>query len=274
MRCGPCLGSDGHDRGSGNLLSTILRPQVQCAVASDSSESTGAASTNVRALPPARGGARSNRFGRVALHASPALNAATVPSPQEEVEFQAFRTRFGTAHQAVLPPFAPEKPPGDDRSVLVWAPDTVDQAGPPSRPSTATSHARATSSPDPRLKGSLIELALAAWGAHPGDAGRRRRRAAPLAGGGTRGALGGEELAALADARSYTGGRSGLCTTRSRAEPPATGRSQRSSLSTTARRARRPPTRFSRSRRARRRPAAVRGAGGAPAASPWALFTP
>ena len=84
----------------------------------------------MRPLPPARGGARSNRFGRVALHASPALNAATVPSPQEEVEFQAFRTRFGTAHQAVLPPYAPEKPPGDDRSVLVWAPDTA-TAGPP-----------------------------------------------------------------------------------------------------------------------------------------------
>ena len=29
------------------------------------------------------------------------------------------------------PPFAPEKPPGDDRSVLVWAPDTA-TAGPPS----------------------------------------------------------------------------------------------------------------------------------------------
>ena len=112
------------------LLSTALPPQVQCAVASDSSESTGAASTNVRALPPARSRARSNRFGRVALHASPALNAAAPPSPQEEVEFQAFRTRFGTAHQAMLPPFAPEKPAGDDRSVLVWAPDTA-TAGPP-----------------------------------------------------------------------------------------------------------------------------------------------
>ena len=85
------------------MITTTLRPQVQCVVASDSSESTGAASTNVRPLPPARGGARSNRFGRVALHASRALNAATLPSPQEEVEFQAFRTRFDTAHQAVLP---------------------------------------------------------------------------------------------------------------------------------------------------------------------------
>ena len=123
----------------------------------------------MRALPPARSCARSNRFRRVALHASPALNAATVPSPQEEVEFQAFRTRFGTAHQAVLPPFAPEKPPGDDRSVLVWAPDTA-TAGPPLV--TFDSYlARARDElPDPRLKGSLIELALAAWGAHPGDA--------------------------------------------------------------------------------------------------------
>ena len=35
----------------GYLISTTLRPQVQCAVASDSSESMGAASTNVRPLP-------------------------------------------------------------------------------------------------------------------------------------------------------------------------------------------------------------------------------
>ena len=254
------------------MLSTILPPQVQCAVASDSSESTGAASTNVRPLPPARSRARSNRFGRVALHASRALNAATLPSPQEEVEFQAFRTRFGTAHQAVLPPYAPEKPPGDDRSVLVWAPDTA-TAGPPLV--TFDSYlARARDElPDPRLKGSLIELALAAWGAHPGDADaaadalRRSLEAARAA------LWGAEELVAFREASLVHG-----AALRAVHDALEGGARRRRTLAEVVAQYHRSPCAAAADALqpqppARRRPAGGRGAAAARAASPWALST-